>query len=77
MADPSITLAESTANPVTSPENLAGKVINQKLVVQFFSVLALGFFVLYAYKTWLEVKVAKQELKINQDYIDNPEDEGA
>ena len=49
-----------------NPDNSASKITNNQIVVQFFSALAIGFFLMYAYKTYLDVKLAKQQLKINE-----------
>jgi hypothetical protein len=57
--------AEVTSNPVTSPEKLAGRLSDNKHWVRGATIFGLVFFCLYAYKTWLDVKLAKQQLKIN------------
>jgi len=58
--------AEVTSNPVTSPEKLASRISDNQVFKFVATVFGLVFFALYAYKTWLDVKVAKQELKLNE-----------
>jgi hypothetical protein len=61
--------AEMTSNPVNSPERLVNNITHSRDWLIFGSVVALAFFALYAYKTWLEVKVAKQEFVLNKELI--------
>lgn len=61
--------AEMTSNPVASPEKLVGNITHSRDLLIFSSVIALAFFGLYAYKTWLEVKVARQEMILNAEMI--------
>lgn len=65
METPKITAPIASPSGV-NPDGSVNKITNNRIVVQFFSALAIGFFLMYAYKTYLDVKVAKQQLKINE-----------
>lgn len=66
--------AEITSNPVASPESLVGNITHSKDWIFAASLFALAFFGLYAYKTWLEIKVAKQELLLNEQLMNEPKE---
>jgi hypothetical protein len=57
--------AGETLAPYTNHDKIAGNISTNENWLLAISVMVLAFFGLYAYKTFLDVKVAKQRLLIN------------